>query len=107
MSEELFANLSREADLIINCTPMGMFPNVESVPVQSLNKASQNAVVYDLVYNPLTTRFMAMAQTRRLKTINGLSMLVHQGALTLEILIGAKPPVAFMKEVVLDYYKKQ
>ncbi len=107
ISEELFSNLSQEADLIINCTPMGMFPNVEGVPVSSLHKASHNAVIYDLVYNPFTTRFIAMARARHLKTINGLSMLVHQGALTLEILTGAKPPIAFMKEVVLNYYKKQ
>jgi shikimate dehydrogenase len=106
MNEELFSNLSQDADLIINCTPMGMFPNVESAPVSSLSKALQTAVVYDLVYNPFTTRFIAMAQARRLKTINGLSMLVHQGALSLEILTGANPPIAFMKEVVLNYYKK-
>jgi shikimate dehydrogenase len=106
MDEELFSNLSQDADLIINCTPMGMFPNIEVAPVSSLNKASQNAVVYDLVYNPFTTRFIAMAQARQLKTINGLSMLVHQGALSLEILTGVKPPITFMKEVVFNYYQE-
>lgn len=107
MSEELFAILSQEADLIVNCTPIGMFPNVNGVPVTTLDKVSSRAVVYDLIYNPFTTRFMAMAQARNLKTINGLSMLVHQGAIAFEILTGVKPPIALMKEVVQHYLQKQ
>ena len=106
MDDELFISLSQKADLVVNCTPVGMSPHNEGIPVTSLSKVHPEAVVYDLIYNPLTTRFLAMAQERNLKTINGLSMLVHQGALTLGILTGVKPPVAFMKEVVLDSYSK-
>ena len=100
MDEKLFGDLSREADLIINCAPVGMHPHLEQSPVSSLDQAKPSAVIYDLIYNPLTTRFLAMGQARGLKTINGLSMLVHQGALTLEILTGIKAPVDYMKEVV-------
>jgi shikimate dehydrogenase len=63
-------------------------------------------VVYDLIYNPLNTRFLTMAKVRKLKTVNGLAMLVHQGALTLEILLGVQPPISYMKEVVLNSYSK-
>lgn len=107
MAEAAFIQLSQEADLIINCTPVGMFPHAEESPVSSLAQVRADTVVYDLIYNPLTTRFLAMAQARKLKTINGLAMLVHQGALTLEILLGIRPPVAYMKEVVLNYYSEQ
>ncbi len=106
LDEQLFTDLSGDTDLIINCTPLGMFPNIESTPVKSLHKVSPQAVVYDLVYNPFTTRFLAMAQAKQLKTINGLSMLVHQGAIALEILTGSRPPIALMKEVVLNYLQK-
>ncbi|MCX5780611.1 MAG: shikimate dehydrogenase [Firmicutes bacterium] len=107
MTDELFIQLSAETDLIVNCTPVGMFPAVDFCPVSSLTQVPGDAVVYDLIYNPLSTRFLAMAQARNLKVINGLSMLVHQGALSLEILLGVQPPIAYMKEVVLDYYAEQ
>jgi len=104
MSDELFSRLSQNADLIINCTPVGMYPDVDNTPVRSLNNVQPDTVVYDLIYNPISTRFLSIAQANNLKTINGLSMLVHQGALTLKILTGATPPITYMKEVVLNNY---
>ncbi len=106
MSDEVFNELSRDANLIINCSPVGMHPYIEQTPINSTSQLRPDAVVYDLIYNPLQTRLLSMAHARGLKTINGLSMLVHQGALTLEILTGIKPPIAFMKEVVLNNYKR-
>ncbi|NMC26962.1 MAG: shikimate dehydrogenase [Syntrophomonadaceae bacterium] len=102
MSEELFARQSRDADLIVNCTPVGMHPHTEDCPVSSLTQVKSGALIYDLIYNPLTTCFLSLAQACGLRTINGLDMLVHQGALTLEILLGIKPPIALMKEVVTN-----
>lgn len=104
MSEKLFAELRRQATLIINCTPVGMYPNLEKSPVASLDEVRADTVVYDIIYNPLTTRLLAMAQAKKLKTVNGLSMFVNQGALTLKILTGVSPPIDYMKEVVLDTY---
>jgi shikimate dehydrogenase len=104
ISYELFTQLSRDVDLIVNCTPVGMYPDIEKTPVGSLDNVRPATVVYDLIYNPITTRLLAIAQANNLKTINGLSMLVNQGALTLQILTGANPPIEYMKEVVLDTY---
>jgi len=98
--EEAFAKYCGTADLIINCTPVGMHPHVDQSPVKSLIGVNAAAVVYDLIYNPITTSLLTMAQALGLRTINGLSMLIHQGALTLEILTGIKPPLEYMKEVV-------
>lgn len=102
MNEELFVRLTRDADLIVNCTPVGMHPHTEDCPVSNLTQVRSGAIIYDLIYNPLTTCFLSIAQARGLRTINGLNMLVHQGALTLEILLGIKPPIALMKEVVTN-----
>ena len=105
MSDELFSCLSQNVDLIINCTPVGMHPDIDKTPVRSLDGVQPTTVVYDLIYNPILTRFLSIAQANHLKTINGLSMLVHQGALTLKILTGATPPIAYMKEVILNNYQ--
>jgi len=107
MCEDTFREVSAAADFIINCSSVGMFPKTDDCPVDSLDQVRDEAVVCDLVYNPLQTRFLQMAAARGLKTIGGLSMLVHQGALALEILTGSEAPVAHMKEVVSDYYVKQ
>ena len=104
MSDELFNRLSQDSDLIINCTPVGMYPDIENTPIIALDNVRSTTVVYDLIYNPITTRLLSIAQVKNLKTINGLSMLVHQGALTLQILTGETPPIDYMKEVVLDTY---
>ena len=107
MNQENFKAVSAKADFIINCSSVGMFPQTDASPVDSFDQAKNSAVVYDLIYTPLQTRLMKMASARDLKTIGGLSMLVHQGALSLEILTGSKAPVAHMKEVVSDYYTQQ
>ncbi len=99
MSEEKFMELSREADIIINCSPVGMYPHNDQSPV-SLLDVSKETVICDVIYNPLTTKFLLMAQDKGVQTVNGLSMFVNQGALTLEIILGIKPPVDYMKEVV-------
>lgn len=97
---EAFADVARSADLIVNCTPAGMYPRGEESPVGSLQTVSPRAVICDIIYNPLETRLLAMAREMGLQTMNGLPMFVHQGALTLKILLGIDAPVEFMKEVV-------
>lgn len=97
----VWGKLAPDADLVINCSPVGMYPEVEKAPVDSLELLKPAAVVYDLIYNPPATKFLGMAAARHLLTVNGISMLVHQGALTLEILTGAEPPLAYMKEVIV------
>ena len=71
-----------DADLIINTTPLGMSPDTETTPVYPWVKLQQNTVVYDLVYNPLKTRFLREAQEQnpQITIIKGLDMLVHQAA---------------------------
>lgn len=107
MNEEEFLKISPKADIIINCSPVGMYPHIDKSPVDSLDSLSSDAVICDLVYNPVQTRLLKIADERGLKTVPGLSMLVNQGALTLEILSGKKAPVSFMKEVVRNYFTEQ
>ena len=64
--------------LIINTTPLGMYPDVNSYPKIQYNYLDENSFVYDLVYNPRLTTFLSMAQERRSNIKNGLEMLEAQ-----------------------------
>ena len=63
-------------------------------------------MVVDIIYNPEETRFLQLARQEGCKTINGLSMFVHQAALSLEIWLGINPPAEYMKEVVRHCLKE-
>ena len=62
-------------DIIINTTPVGMYPNVDATPFDKFDKFS---VAVDLIYNPAHTLFLKRAKENCLKTVNGLYMLVAQ-----------------------------
>ncbi len=84
--ENNYGNLDRHknAVLLVNATPVGMYPNVDSSPV-NLSIFENLQGVCDLVYNPLRTTLLLEAEKRGIKTINGLSMLVSQAKRACEI----------------------
>ncbi len=90
--------LAPGADLIVNCTPCGMSPHVDQSPWPDDVPFPPGAVLYDLIYNPPVTRLMRQAQDAGARAINGLGMLVWQGALAFELWTGRKPPVGVMHD---------
>lgn len=91
--------------MLINTTPIGMrskamgiSPIDESV-IKTMNKDS---VVYDIVYNPLKTELIKSAKKYGIKTIQGLDMLIYQGAKAFEIWTGKKPDTLKMKIAALE-----
>lgn len=72
-------------DIIINTTPVGMYPNINENLVPE-NILSNFNIAIDLIYNPLETKFLKQASLLGLKTINGLDMLIEQAIKTDEIL---------------------
>lgn len=89
---------SLELDAVINATPVGMYPHVESTPLDLARLRVR--VVFDMVYYPLTTRFLNEARGRGLTTIAGLEMLVAQGARQFEMWTGLSAPRALMEQAV-------
>ncbi|MFZ0962751.1 MAG: shikimate dehydrogenase [Terriglobia bacterium] len=89
---------SQEVDAVINATPVGMFPHVDSAPIDLARLRTR--VVFDMVYFPLDTRFLNEARARGLTTISGLEMLVAQGARQFEIWTGLAAPRALMEQAV-------
>ena len=91
---------ANEVDLIMNCTSLGMSPNVEGLPWVEDVPFREGQVVYDLVYNPRRTRLLQKAEADGARAINGLGMLVWQGALAFALWTGAEPPVEAMRRAV-------
>lgn len=87
------------ADIIINCTPVGMWPDVDGSPIPA-EAIGIGTTVMDMVYNPAETKLLKMAKARGCKTVGGLEMLVQQGAKAFEIWFGRQAPVDIMRRVV-------
>ena len=71
-------------DLLVNATPLGMFPQVAACPWPEELDLPSGAAVYDLVYNPLETRLLERARSAGLRAFSGLGMLVEQAALAFQ-----------------------
>jgi shikimate dehydrogenase len=89
------------ADLVVNCTPVGMSPNFECSPVPA-DMIRRGLVVYDLVYTPLRTKLLRDAESVGALAISGVKMLVYQGALSFEKWTGISPPIDVMEQAVLE-----
>jgi 3-dehydroquinate dehydratase/shikimate dehydrogenase len=86
-------------DLLINCTPIGMYPRVDETPIAAAELTGR--YVYDLVYNPSITRLLRDAMDRGCQTIGGLEMLVAQAHEQFQWWTGTKPPTGVMREAAL------
>jgi shikimate dehydrogenase len=82
---QLSENLMTYSRLIINTTPLGMYPQVETCPEIPYEYLTKNHYLYDLIYNPETTLFMQKGQAQGANTINGLRMLYLQAEKSWEI----------------------
>lgn len=91
----------KNQDIIINCTPCGMFPNVDDSPINKDIFKNYTAAV-DLIYNPKETKFLKYAQAEGLKTVNGLYMLAAQAVKSQELWMNIK----LTEEIVDEIYER-
>lgn len=97
-------NLS-DISILVNCTPVGMRGNsMDMMPITrlSLEELPKDALVYDVIYNPMKTLLLKEAESLGLETVSGLDMLIYQGAKALEIWTGKMPDVQTMKIAALE-----
>ncbi len=85
------------ADVLVNATPVGMAPEAEATPYPAAS-LSQFQVVMDIVYTPLQTRLLQEAAARGCQIIDGLEMLIYQGARQFELFTGQPAPVEVMRQ---------
>lgn len=94
----------KNADILVNATPLGMKGNVDSCSISSSDVISNPDVfVYDIVYEPKETKFMKYAKEAGCETCNGINMMLWQGALAFKIWTGKDMPIDYVKkELGLD-----
>lgn len=90
-----------EVDVIINTTPVGMFPNEYDTPID-LSKFEGLEGVFDCIYNPLRTNLILQAQELGVKNSGGLAMLIAQGLKAEEIWLGKKIPKRRYEELICE-----
>lgn len=98
-SWELLGDLLSQASLLINTTPIGMSPHASSSPLSEaeVDSLPPTVIAYDLIYAPSPTVFLQQAMSRGAIAIDGLEMLVQQGAAALEIWLQHPAPVDVMR----------
>jgi shikimate dehydrogenase len=84
-------------DLVINATSIGLYPNRSEQPNIDYKSITENMVVCDVIPNPPNTLFLRGAKGQGARTLDGLGMLVYQGAIAFEMWTGIKAPVEEMK----------
>ena len=89
----------KKVDLLVQTTPVGMFPHEGESPV-SEEMFHKDLVAMDIIYNPRKTTFLKMARARGAATIDGLGMFVHQGAEQFLLWTGVDPPFEIMYRAV-------
>jgi shikimate dehydrogenase len=89
-------------DLLVNATSLGMWPRPEASPWPEGQPIPARWTVFDLVYNPLETRLLRQARAAGARAVDGLGMLVHQGALAFSLWTGRTPPVERMYSAALQ-----
>ena len=75
---ELTTEIIADHPLIINCTPLGTFPNIEDAPAIDYSALGPQHFLFDLIYNPEETRFLRLGKAQGAGVANGAKMLIHQ-----------------------------
>lgn len=97
-------DIAADTDILVNATSIGLYPDCDSKPDINYDTITSSMTVADVVFNDPNTKFLAEAENRGAKVINGLGMLVNQGALNFEMWAGVKAPVDVMKQVLKEEF---
>ncbi len=106
---ENLAELLANAALVVNSTPIGMSPQSEASPLRpaELQQIQPETIVYDLIYSPRPTQLLQQAALQGAVTIDGLEMLVQQGAIALTLWIHQPASVEVMRQSLLAHFAQK
>jgi shikimate dehydrogenase len=99
LKKNILVDEIRRSNILINATSTGMYPDVDRTLVTA-DMMHRGLIVNDIVYEPLQTRLLREAKKAGARTVDGLGMLVHQGAMAFEIWTGRRAPVKVMEATV-------
>ena len=95
---------ARTVSMVVNSTSVGMFPLLEFSPLPREFPWHSSLIAYDLVYNPRETKFLAEARAAGATCIDGLEMLLFQGAKSFEIWTGREPLIKTMRTQLQQHF---
>ncbi len=101
LEDRFFETHALAADVLINCTPVGMYPDIGSSPVPS-DFLQRNMAIFDVVYNPPKTKLLRDAERAGCTTISGLEMFINQAVVQFELWTGEKAPEEVMRKVIVE-----
>ena len=93
-----------DTDILINATSIGLFPDVETMPAVALDSIRSGLLVCDVIPNPPKTAFLNAAAARGARTLDGLGMLVHQGAVAFKMWTGVEAPIPVMYRALAEVF---
>jgi len=96
------ARHSVQADVLVNCTPVGMHPNVDETPFDGPH-IGPSTIVFDCVYNPEQTLLIKQARQKGCRVITGVEMFVRQAALQFKYFTGNEAPVKLMHTMLKQF----
>jgi shikimate dehydrogenase len=91
-------------DLLVNATPVGLFPDVTALPDIDVDSIAAATIVADVIPNPPLSALLAAAASRGLTTLDGLGMLVNQGALAIRLWTGVDPDRSVMRNRLTEIF---
>ncbi|MEN9557298.1 MAG: Shikimate dehydrogenase [Planctomycetota bacterium] len=86
-------------EILINCTPLGMHPNLDETPFEQ-HWLNDTTLVFDTIYNPEQTLLLKQARERGCPTLGGMDMFIGQAALQFELFTGHQAPRDYMEETL-------
>mgnify|MGYP002626381735 CR=1 FL=1 len=95
-----FKEILQATDILINTTPLGMYPNIDEMPPVDLKLLPEGALVYDIIYNPAETKLLKTARELGFPTLNGVSMLLLQGQEAYRLFTGELPDMEIMAKTL-------
>ena len=104
---EKLENELLDADILINTTPIGMYPNIDQEPLVKAGMMHKNLVVNDLVYNPLKTCLLKECEKANAEAVSGIKMLIYQGMESFKIWTGIYPPLEIFENALKEHRKKK
>ena len=91
-----------DTDILVNATPIGLYPNIDEIPNIDLNTILPSMFVQDVIPNPAITPFLRAAEARGAHWNTGTGMLINQAAINIELWTGRKPDKAVMLKALQE-----
>lgn len=97
-------SVPEDTDILINATNVGLYPDINDKPGVAMDTIRSGMLVCDVIPNPPRTKFLIEAAAKGAKTLDGLGMLVYQGAIAFTIWTGQDAPIVEMRQALTDVF---